>query len=100
MLRKIFIYTLFFYFLALLQTTVLAGFELGGIISLMLIAVILINLFERRSKDYSGVYAAFIGGFFLDIFSASLIGQNILILLALALFIKIVLRKYVWASAI
>ena len=90
---------MFFYFLALLQTTVLAGFELGGVISLMLIAVVLINLFER-SKNYSGVYAAFISGFFLDIFSASLIGQNVLILLASALFIKIVLRKYVWAPAI
>ena len=99
MLRKIFIYTLFFYLLALLQTTSLVSFEIGGVISLMLIAVILINLFEKP-KDYSGIYAGFIGGFFLDIFSASLIGQNALILLALALFIKIVLRKYVWAPVI
>ena len=99
MIKKIFIYTLFFYFLALLQTTSLVGFNLLGIINLIVIAVILINLFEKP-KDYSGIYAGFIGGFFLDIFSASLIGQNVLILLALALFIKIVLRKYVWAPAI
>ena len=92
MLRKIFIYTLFFYFLALLQTTVLAGFELGGVISLMLIVVILINLFEKP-KDYSGIYAGFIGGFFLDIFSASLIGQNVLILLGIAILIKIILKE-------
>lgn len=96
MLRKIFIYTLFFYFLALLQTTVLVGFELGGVISLMLIAVILINLFER-SKNYSGVYAAFISGFFLDIFSSGMIGFDVLILLGIAILIKIILRKYVWA---
>jgi len=81
--------------LALLQTTVLASFELFGIINLILIAVVLINLFER-SKNYSGVYAAFIGGFFLDIFSSGMIGFDVLILLGTAILIKIILRKYVW----
>ena len=99
MLRKIFIYTLFFYLLALLQTISLVGFNLLGIINLITIAVILINLFEKP-RDYAGIYAGFIGGFFWDIFSANLIGQNALILLASALFIKIALRKYVWAPAI
>ncbi|MDP3947829.1 MAG: rod shape-determining protein MreD [bacterium] len=99
MFRKIFVYTLFFYFLALLQTSVLAGFDLLNIINLISIFVIFINLFESP-RDYAGIYAGFIGGFFWDIFSANFIGQNALIFLALALFIKIVLRKYVWAPAI
>ena len=99
MFRKIFFYTLFFYFLALLQTSSLAGFNLFGFINLITIAVILINLFEKP-KDYSGFYAGFIGGFFWDIFSANFIGQNVLIFLTLALFIKIVLRRYVWAPTL
>ena len=98
MFRRIFIYALFFYFLALLQTIVLADLSLRGVINLISVFVILINLFEKP-RDYAGLYAGFIGGFFWDIFSANFIGQNALILLALALFIKIVLRKYVWAPA-
>ena len=99
MFRRIFIYALFFYFLALLQTSVLADLSLRGVINLISVFVILINLFEKP-RDYAGLYAGFIGGFFWDIFSANFIGQNALILLALALFIKIVLRKYVWAPAL
>jgi len=99
MLRKILVYTLFFYLLALLQTTILAGFEMLGVINLIFVSVVLINLFDQ-AKDYSGIYAGLSAGFFLDIFSAAFIGQNILILLALALFIKIVLKKYVWPPAL
>ena len=100
MLKKILIYTLFFYFSALLQTTFFASLEAFGIINIILVSVILINFFEKPTiptqiERYSGIYAGFIGGFFLDIFSANLIGQNILISLALALFIKLVLKKYV-----
>jgi len=94
MIRKVLIYTLFFYCLALLQTSVLAGFELFGIINIILVSALLVNIFEKP-KEYAGLYAAFSGGFFLDIFSSSFIGQNTAILLVLALFIKIVLRKYV-----
>lgn len=105
MLKKILIYTLFFYFLALLQTTLLASFEAFGIINITLVSVILINFFEkpavpRQPKESAGIYAGFIGGFFLDIFSANLIGQNILISLVLALFIRLVLRKYVRVSVV
>lgn len=87
MLRKILILTLVFYLLALLQTSFLVP-------NFILIAVILVNLFEKP-RYYSGIFSAFAGGFFLDIFSSCLIGFHILILLAISFFIKIVLRKYV-----
>lgn len=99
MFKKIFVYTLFFYFLALLQTTSLVGFNVLGMINLISIFVVFINLFEKP-RDCAGIYAGFIGGFFSDIFSANLIGQNALIFLFLALFIKIVLRKYVWSPTV
>ena len=97
MIRRILILTLFFYLLALLQTSFLVHFRMLGFVpNIIFIAVILINLFEKPKK-YSGLYAGFIGGLFLDIFSSAFIGFYMLILIAVSLFIKIILRKYVWA---
>ena len=97
MFRKTLIFLLFFYFLALWQTSFLVHFKLLGVAPLILISVIFINLFEK-AKNYSGIFAAFIGGFFLDIFSSGIIGFYALIILATAILIKIILRNYVWAS--
>lgn len=95
MLKKILISIILFYFLALLQTSFLVHFAISRIVpNLILILVILWNLFENP-KNYFGIYAALIGGFFLDIFSNCFIGFNILILAGLAIFIKFVFRKYV-----
>jgi len=92
---KILISIILFYFLALLQTSFLAHFSICGIVpNLILITVILWNFFEKP-KDYSGLYGAAIGGFFLDIFSNRFVGFYILISLALAIIIKLVIRKYV-----
>ena len=96
MTRKILIFTLFFYFLALWQTSFLVHFKVLGLAPLILIAVILINLLEN-TRHYSGIFAAFVGGFFLDIFSSGLIGFYVLILVATAILIKIILRNYVWS---
>ncbi len=62
--------------------------------NLVLILVVLINLFEVEEGKL-GLFGAFLGGFFLDIFSEIFLGFWILILLATAFFIKLVLRKYV-----
>jgi len=102
MLKKILILILPFYFLVLLQTSFLVHFSIssgwwvGWSPNFILLAVILINFFTPdHSELWWGVGSAFIGGFFLDIFSSSPIGFNVLILVALAFFIKIILKRYV-----
>jgi len=96
--KKTLILIIFFYVLALLQTSFLVHFHILGIVpNFIFIAVILINLFEKPQKN-SGILSAFIGGFFLDIFSSRFIGFNILILVGLSFFIKFILKKYVQFS--
>ncbi|RLC34944.1 MAG: hypothetical protein DRZ76_01495 [Candidatus Nealsonbacteria bacterium] len=85
---KFFILIPVFYLLLAVQTTFLLYFPL------ILISVFLINLFEKP-QDFTGVLVALIGGFFLDIFSSGIIGIHALSLAALALLIKVILRRYV-----
>jgi len=81
-----------FYFLVLIQASFLPHLGvLGGIFSPVFILAILANFLPPRA----GLASAFAGGFFIDVFSAGLIGRNVLILLGLAILIKIILRKYV-----
>lgn len=101
MFKKVLILIFSFYILALLQTSFFVHFNIAGITpDFILISVILINLFAPTPKFGVGVASAFIGGFFLDIFSAKFIGFYILILVGLAIFIKIILKRYVWTPAI
>jgi len=93
-MKKIIILFFCFYFFALLQASFFPHFPFGHLLNLVLIVVVLINLFEAR-KEKSGFFSAFFGGFFLDIFSENFIGFWILILLAISIFIKFVLRKHV-----
>ncbi len=98
MVKKIVILTLTFYFLVLLQTSFFVHFKLWGFVpNLVLVSVILINIFEKPVSP-AGLLAGFIGGFFLDIFSPGPIGLYVLAYSVLSLFIKLVLKKYVWAS--
>ena len=98
MVKKIIFFVFFFYFLTLIQNSFLFHFKLLGIASnLVLITVILINFFERP-EGKSGIIAAFLGGFYLDVFSISnelFFGFYILVSLILSLFIKLILRKHV-----
>lgn len=95
MAMKTIILILFFYILVLLQTSFLAHFNIFGIIpNLVLISVIFLNLFTPHYK-WEGISAAFFGGFFLDVFSSQPIGWNVFLLVGLAIFIKVILRKYV-----
>ena len=99
-MRKFLILILSFYILALFQTSFLVHFDiLGYVLNFILIATILINLFENPQKNL-GITSAFIGGFFLDIFSGHFLGINFIgfwisILLAISFSIKFILRKYV-----
>ena len=99
MIKKISILIAIFYLLTLLQTSFLVHFNIKGIIpNLVLIAIILLNLFEQH-KSYTGLISAFFGGFFLDIFSENFIGFYVLILVGLAISIKFIFKKYVKLSA-
>ena len=97
MIKRFLILIAGFYFLALLQTSFFIHFPLAGLVpNFILISVFLINILEKPQKN-AGIFAGFIGGFFLDIFSSNPIGFYALILLGLSLLTKIIFRKYVWA---
>ena len=92
---KIILVLIIFYFLVLFQASFLTHFHIFETIpNLIFISAILINLLEPP-RSYFGIFPALAGGFFLDIFSTSIIGKNVLILVGLAIFIKIILIKYV-----
>ena len=83
------------YLIALFQTSFLVHFSIfGWIPNLLLLLVILWNIFEDPESKL-GVHIAFISGFFLDVFSNRIIGFNILILVIVAIFLKLILNKYV-----
>lgn len=95
MAKKFLILILLFYLLALFEASFLIHFEkLSRVPSLILILIILLNFLEKPEKN-PGIFSAFIGGFFWDIFSSRPIGFHILILIILAIFIKLILSKYV-----
>lgn len=94
MIKKIAIFILFFYLLISFQTSFFPHFS-NFLPNTVLIAIILINLFVPL-HSWFGVSAAFVGGFFLDIFSENFFGFWILILLIMSIFIKFVFKKYVY----
>ena len=94
-MRNFLILTLSLYILALFQTSFLVYFDISGyVLNFILITVIFVSLLENPPKNL-GISSAFIGGFFLDIFSENFLGFYVLILLGVSLFIKFILRKYV-----
>jgi len=98
MFKKIIFSLIILYFLALIQTSFLVHFRIMGIVpNLVLFLIVIWNFLEKR-EDYFGLINAFLGGLFLDIFSGRFIGFNILILLFLAIFLKLVFKKYVQIS--
>jgi rod shape-determining protein MreD len=94
-MRNIFLLTFGFYVLILFQTSFLVHFNIMGVIpNFMLLAVALINFIEEPQKKL-GIFAGFLGGFFLDIFSSNFLGFYILISLAIALFFKYAIRRHI-----
>jgi len=94
-IKKILLSIILFYFLVLIQTSFLVHFTIfDAVPNIVLILVLGWNLLEKR-KNYLGVTNALIGGFFLDVFSSHFIGFYILILIGLAIFIKLIFKRYV-----
>ena len=90
-MRKVLILIIFFYTLALLQTSFFIHFNIYGVgPNLILISVILLNFFEKPNKN-SGLLAAGMAGFFLDLFSNFPLGLNVFALIILAFLIKKIL---------
>jgi rod shape-determining protein MreD len=95
MIKKILIFIILFYFLALIQTSFMVHFSVWGLIpNLIFLLVIVWNIFEK-SKNNLGIYQAATAGFFIDIFSSRVIGFNVMILIFLAIIIKLFLKSYV-----
>jgi rod shape-determining protein MreD len=99
MLKNIILFIFLSWFLVLAQASFLVHFNVfSGVLgfwtpNLVLIAVVLVNFFEKPEKN-SGILAAFIGGFFLDVFSGNFFGFFTLISLGLAVFFKLILKNY------
>lgn len=87
-MRKFFIFILFFYLLTLIQTSFLIHFNImGQVPNLILIALVLLIFFEKPEENFS-FFAAFTGGFFLDIFSNVFLGTSIIALLLMTFLFK------------
>lgn len=87
--------TIIIYLLVLFQASFLVHFSFWGIIpNLVFILVIIWSLYEKSDNNF-GIYNAFVGGFFLDIFSDRIIGFNVLILVILVVLIKLIFNRYV-----
>ncbi len=93
-MKNPFLLILFLYFLALFQASFLVHFPLGYFFNFVLVAIILISLFENPQRNF-GLFCALSGGFFLDIFSEKFFGFWVLILVAISLFIKYILKQHV-----
>jgi rod shape-determining protein MreD len=94
-MKKFLFLFLSLYFLCLLQTSFLVHFSIKGIVlNLVLIAVVLINIFENP-REITGIFLAGFGGLFLDIFSERFFGFWIIVLLLTAVLLKFILKEYV-----
>ncbi|PIR02127.1 MAG: rod shape-determining protein MreD [Candidatus Nealsonbacteria bacterium CG_4_9_14_0_2_um_filter_37_38] len=87
------------YFFVLFQTSFLVYFNIAGFVpNFILILVIILSIFETSAPKFSsspGMWVAIFGGFWLDIFSSSPIGFEVLICLAVSIFIKFVFKRHV-----
>ncbi|MCH8048658.1 hypothetical protein IIC44_00995 [Patescibacteria group bacterium] len=77
------------YFFALLQTSFLPHFFSSGFIPNLIIITVVISSFFKKYE------VAFIGGFFLDLFSQMPFGFWTVSLVALALLLQILITRYV-----
>lgn len=83
-----------FYTLAILQTGFFAYFTIKGItVNFIFLLAVVFNILERPEKK-TGIFTAFLGGFFLDVFSSFWFGFNTILLVLVALTIKLIFKKY------
>lgn len=87
-MKKSLVLILFFYILALIQTSFLVHFNIEGQVpNLILIALVLLIFFEKPEEKLS-FFGAGVGGFFLDIFSNVFLGTSIIALLLMTFLFK------------
>jgi len=96
MIKKVIFAIVGFYFLTLLQSSFFVHFS-NYTPNFVLIAVVLINLFEKQKNNF-GIVSSLIGGFFLDVFFSTNIGYYLLISFLISIFIKFIFKKYVWQT--
>lgn len=89
---KQFLYIILIYLTVILESSFFPYFFHYNISILL---IIFINIYESPKK-YFGIMAAFLGGFFLDIFSAKFFGYYLLLLLLFSIFFKIIVKKNVY----
>lgn len=78
---------LIFYLLALLQSSFFAHFTLWGAVpSLVLIFYVLLSFFSARGWEI--IFYSIVAGLLLDIFSSSLFGVSVILLMAIGLLVK------------
>ena len=103
MAKKTFFLIFGMYFLAVLQSSFFINFGVfGKVFNLVFLAAVIINLIEKPERRF-GVAVAFMGGFFLDIFSYSpslFFGFYTSIFLLTFFLLKLILGKYVQIPAI
>lgn len=94
---KIIICILGLYFLSVLQTSFLVHFRIWGFIpNLVILLIAIFGLLEKTESIFSrGIFLAFIGGFFLDLYSSHFFGFYTLISVFMVVAIKIILKRYV-----
>ena len=89
---RLLILFLLFGFLAILQTSFLAHFNImGATLNLVFILFFLVVFFEESQKYIQGIFSAITAGFFLDILSSSYFGVTIVLLLIVTFILKYLL---------
>lgn len=91
-MKKIIFFALFFYFLALVQTSFLVHFDIVGTIPNLILIFLVLALFFEKSSDKSGYWVAALAGFYLDVFSGLQLGVSIFVLILLTYFVKRIVR--------
>ena len=87
-MRNILAIIIFFYFLSLIQTSFLVPFNVSGKLpNLILVFVIYFVLLENPKENF-GFFTAFVGGFYIDIFSSHPLGTTTIFLLVLTFLLK------------
>jgi len=85
---KVIVSFIAFYFLAIFQASYLSHFKIrGGAWNTLLVAVILVNFFEKK-EDKSGLIIGALAGFYLDLFSPYFMGIFTLVGVLIAFAVK------------
>lgn len=96
-LNKILIIIPIFYLLALIQGSFFLGLKTGWLFPNLILVIALSTAFLEKEKYSATVSAALFGGFFWDVFSEEFFGYHVILLLAASLFIRQIIRKYVYS---